>query len=53
MYGIHYVISRENDIRGHNLSSAIAYARSRIKATNSAILTDPRAKAVGFSDELR
>jgi hypothetical protein len=48
MYGIHYITSRENDhpvdrvtFGGHNLSDAIAHARSRIKATNSALLTDP------------
>jgi hypothetical protein len=56
MFSIHYVISRENDdpidrvtFGGENLSDAIAYARSRVKATNAKILTDPvRPHPVGF-----
>jgi hypothetical protein len=56
MFSIHYVVSRENDhpvdrvtFGGDNLSDAIARARSRIKATNIAILTDPmRPHPVGF-----
>jgi hypothetical protein len=56
MFSIHYVISRENDhpvdrvtFGGDNLSDAVAHARSRIKATNAAILTDPaRPQPIGF-----
>jgi len=56
MFSIHYVISRENDhpvdrvtFGGENLSDAIARARSRVNATNIAILTDPaRPHPVGF-----
>ena len=56
MFSIHYVISRENDhpvdrvtFGGDNLADAIARARSRTKATNIAILTDPmRPHPIGF-----
>jgi hypothetical protein len=56
MFSIHYVISRENDdpvdrviFGGENLSDATAYARSRVKATNAKILTDPmRPHPIGF-----
>jgi hypothetical protein len=56
MFSIHYVISRENDhpvdrvtFGGDNLSDAVAHARSRIKATNAALLTDPaRPHPIGF-----
>lgn len=56
MFSIHYVVSRENDhpvdrvtFGGDNLSDAIAHARSRIKAANAALLTDPvRPHPIGF-----
>jgi hypothetical protein len=56
MFSIHYVISRDDDhpvdrvtFGGGNLSDAISRARSRIKAANTAILTDPmRPHPIGF-----